>query len=325
MLQSRRIVHTVTCHANSVVQLAQALHDQILVLRIGLGETIGRQESVTVISAQVLGLLFSFLVQERKAVGCLYAVAHVQNSRGLHGDEQVIAGDHLHCHAVLLRQPHCVLGVGTGRIQESQQAHHPPDTALVGLGHSDGSDAALAQVRHILLDLPLQLSIATASLLHQLQQHLRGSLAGLELLAVVDLLALVPNGSLGALDHRIEGQVVQLLDAVHGLQVHTLGVRLAAKRSREYCVSPGLYAGVNSWMCISFRVRVPVLSEHKIAMPAISSIAAKRVTMAPYLVNSLEPRARVVVVTISMAIGIEATIKTTTKDRASMNGTMVIT
>ena len=43
------------------------------------------------------------------------------------------------------------------------------------------------------------------------------------------------------------------------------------------------------------------------------------------MVNSLEPRARVVVVTISMAIGIEATIKTTTKDRASMKGTMVIT
>ena len=100
---------------------------------------------------------------------------------------------------------------------------------------------------------------------------------------------------------------------------------MAAKRSREYWFSPGVYTGVYSWMCISFKVRVPVLSEHRMAMPAMSSIAARRVTMAPCLLNSLEPRARVVVVTISMAIGIEATIRTTTKDRASMNGTMVIT
>ena len=39
--------------------------------------------------------------------------------------------------------------------------------------------------------------------------------------------------------------------------------------------------------------------------------------MAPCFDNSFEPRARVVVVTISIAIGIEATISTTVKDRAS--------
>ena len=78
-------------------------------------------------------------------------------------------------------------------------------------------------------------------------------------------------------------------------------------------------------MCISFKVRVPVLSEHRMAMPAMSSMAARRVTMAPCLVNSLEPRARVVVVTISMAMGMAATISTTTKARASINGTIVHT
>ena len=37
----------------------------------------------------------------------------------------------------------------------------------------------------------------------------------------------------------------------------------------------------------------------------------------PCLDSSLEPRARVVVVTISMAMGMEATMSTTVKERAS--------
>lgn len=58
-------------------------------------------------------------------------------------------------------------------------------------------------------------------------------------------------------------------------------------------------------------VRVPVLSEHRIDMPAKSSIAANLETIAPSWTNSLEPKARVVVVTISIAIGMDATWKTT--------------
>ena len=53
------------------------------------------------------------------------------------------------------------------------------------------------------------------------------------------------------------------------------------------------------------------------AMPAMSSMAARRVTMAPSRDSSLEPSASVVVVTISIAMGIEATISTTVKDSAS--------
>lgn len=54
-------------------------------------------------------------------------------------------------------------------------------------------------------------------------------------------------------------------------------------------------------------VRVPVLSEQRIDIAAISSIAAKRVTMAPSCASSLDPNAKVVVVTISIAIGMAAT------------------
>mmetsp|Transcript_24721 Transcript_24721/g.55472 ORF Transcript_24721/g.55472 Transcript_24721/m.55472 type:complete len:226 (-) Transcript_24721:936-1613(-) len=93
---------------------------------------------------------------------------------------------------------------------------------------------------------------------------------------------------------------------------------MAAYRSRVYCVSPCLYTGVSFWICILFIVRVPVLSEHRMDIPAMSSMAARRVTMAPSCESSFEPRARVVVVTISIAMGMEATMSTTVKDRASV-------
>lgn len=75
--------------------------------------------------------------------------------------------------------------------------------------------------------------------------------------------------------------------------------------------------GQKSWMTILFIVSVPVLSEHKIVIPAISSMAVRRVTMAPRSDSSPDPRDKVVVVTISMAIGIEATMSTTVKLKAS--------
>ena len=65
-----------------------------------------------------------------------------------------------------------------------------------------------------------------------------------------------------------------------------------------------------------FLVRVPVLSEQRIDMAARSSMAASLFTIAPSLDSSLDPRARVVVVTISIAMGIEATSSTIVKERA---------
>ena len=69
-----------------------------------------------------------------------------------------------------------------------------------------------------------------------------------------------------------------------------------------------------------FMVRVPVLSEHSMFMPAISSMEARRVTIAPCFDRSREPSASVVVHTISMAIGMEATSRTTANDSALVKG-----
>ena len=55
------------------------------------------------------------------------------------------------------------------------------------------------------------------------------------------------------------------------------------------------YAGVRAWMTIWLSVRVPVLSEHSTVMPAISSIAVSRVTIAPCADSCRDPSASVVV------------------------------
>jgi hypothetical protein len=80
---------------------------------------------------------------------------------------------------------------------------------------------------------------------------------------------------------------------------------------REDWVSPLEYTGVSSWIAILPHVNDPVLSEHRIVIPARSSMAAKRLTMAPWWLSWWEPKARVVVHTISMATGMEATRSTT--------------
>ncbi len=76
--------------------------------------------------------------------------------------------------------------------------------------------------------------------------------------------------------------------------------------------------GQSSWITILLSVRVPVLSEQSMFMPAISSIDARRVTMAPSWESVREPSASVVVHTISMAMGMDATSSTTVKESASL-------
>mmetsp|Transcript_28544 Transcript_28544/g.71749 ORF Transcript_28544/g.71749 Transcript_28544/m.71749 type:complete len:230 (+) Transcript_28544:2063-2752(+) len=73
-------------------------------------------------------------------------------------------------------------------------------------------------------------------------------------------------------------------------------------------------------MTILFMVSVPVLSLHNMFIPARSSIADKRDTIAPNRDIWRDPSARVVVVTISIAIGMDATITTTVKARVSVSG-----
>ena len=78
--------------------------------------------------------------------------------------------------------------------------------------------------------------------------------------------------------------------------------------------------GVSSWIIILLSVSVPVLSEHSMFMPASSSIAARRATIAFFATSCRLPIAIVVVVTTSIASGMEATSSTTTKPIALAPG-----
>ena len=71
-----------------------------------------------------------------------------------------------------------------------------------------------------------------------------------------------------------------------------------------------------------FSVSVPVLSEHSMFIPAISSIAVSLDTIAPCFDSEREPSASVVVETISIAIGIDATSSTTTNESTSRSGSL---
>ncbi len=78
-------------------------------------------------------------------------------------------------------------------------------------------------------------------------------------------------------------------------------------------------------MCISFTTQVPVLSGHRMAAPAVRAITARRVTIIPCLANALGPSASVVVVTMCMAVTMEAMLDFTAHGRASTNATMLQT
>ena len=75
-------------------------------------------------------------------------------------------------------------------------------------------------------------------------------------------------------------------------------------------------------MTILLSVSVPVLSEHSMFIPAISSIAVSLDTIAPCFDSEREPSASVVVETISMAMGMDATSSTTTNERTSRRGSL---
>mmetsp|Transcript_39805 Transcript_39805/g.81422 ORF Transcript_39805/g.81422 Transcript_39805/m.81422 type:complete len:291 (+) Transcript_39805:1151-2023(+) len=65
-----------------------------------------------------------------------------------------------------------------------------------------------------------------------------------------------------------------------------------------------------------FWVRVPVLSEHRMVMPANSSMADRRATITLRWARRREPTAMVDVHTTCMAMGMDATSSTITTDRA---------
>jgi hypothetical protein len=76
---------------------------------------------------------------------------------------------------------------------------------------------------------------------------------------------------------------------------------------------------VSACRTIRLGVRVPVLSEQRIDMAVRSSMADRLATITPRCTSFFEPIAKVVVVTISIARGIDATKSTIVKERDFSN------
>ncbi len=75
-------------------------------------------------------------------------------------------------------------------------------------------------------------------------------------------------------------------------------------------LTPGIVNGVFSVR--RFWVSVPVLSEHSTSTPAISSMAANRLTTACLAARMRAPTAMVTDKTVGMATGMAATVSTST-------------
>jgi hypothetical protein len=68
------------------------------------------------------------------------------------------------------------------------------------------------------------------------------------------------------------------------------------------------------------RVKVPVLSEHRMSTPANSSMASSLLTMACFLASSRAPTAIVTDSTVGMATGMAATVSTRANCRVVRTG-----
>ncbi len=82
-------------------------------------------------------------------------------------------------------------------------------------------------------------------------------------------------------------------------------------------ISSGFVKANGSPTVILFCVSVPVLSEHKISIPANSSIAASLLTIACFLARFKAPTAITTVKTVGSATGIAATVKISENSKSS--------
>mmetsp|Transcript_26240 Transcript_26240/g.89739 ORF Transcript_26240/g.89739 Transcript_26240/m.89739 type:complete len:383 (-) Transcript_26240:885-2033(-) len=93
----------------------------------------------------------------------------------------------------------------------------------------------------------------------------------------------------------------------------------AAASSTSSLVTPAVKVGMSSCSTILFSVRVPVLSDARMSMPASSSTALSLATIAFSSASTPHPIASVVMHTTRMAMGTLATSSTTQKDSVSRN------
>ena len=128
------------------------------------------------------------------------------------------------------------------------------------------------------------------------------------------------DGAFRPFAHRVEGHKLRLavggsaglvLEAGQDRQIDGVPVFLfgSQRPPRISSSRSGAAKTTGSPRVSRLRVRVPVLSEHRMSMPAISSMDSRRVTMAFSLDRARAPTAMVTDSTAGRATGMEATVR----------------
>ncbi len=223
LLQRQRVVDAVAGHADDVAALLQRLDDGVLVLRKHLREAfrpldVGGDLRRDVPLGQVAG----------EQVGRPLDVGPEAELGGdLLGDGDVVAGDHLDRDSVFDGARDRLLGVRPWRIEQRQDVEERPGALLVGACDADGPVAFGGE---LVDDLVRLRQIVALDLAQLADDDLRRALGDAERLA-----RLLHDRRLGALAHRIEGNVLRLsvgvqhgfvLQAGHHREVDRVLIRL---------------------------------------------------------------------------------------------------
>ena len=102
--------------------------------------------------------------------------------------------------------------------------------------------------------------------------------------------------------------------------VSLFSARDASAPLRITCSTGTLFTLNGSPSVSLFWVRVPVLSEHSTSVPANSSMATNRLTIASFLASRRAPTAIVTDSTVGIATGIAATVNTSANCNVERNG-----
>ncbi len=131
-LERGGVVDTISGHAAAEAGLAEGLDNKVLVLRENLGEAVGGDNHLSVLLDKIIGN-GTLVTEDGQAVRALDVGAHAKHAGGLNGNDSVVSSDHLDSDAVLAALLDGLLGVGTRRVEESENTEHAPVAIIVVL------------------------------------------------------------------------------------------------------------------------------------------------------------------------------------------------
>ena len=175
-----------------------------LVLREHRGKSIGGKAHVSVGLSKIRRLLLGLGVQHGQVLRGENLSSHVKGLCRLLRNKQVVSGHHLYAYSVRVGILNGLLRIGTGGIQECQEAKHFPfvlSVLQIHFSHRKSSNTHLTETDNFSFDLLFNFGM---SITHQVEENVGCALSCLELLAGFG----VTNGPLGTFDGRIKREEI---------------------------------------------------------------------------------------------------------------------